>query len=156
MAVRIGFYHLLHWPLERALPKLLERAVGAGHKVVVMAGSAERVRDLDALLWTYEQNSWLPHGSVRDGDAALQPVFLTDRDDNPNLADILVLTDGVTSAALPGFVRCLMLFDGNDEEALAAARARWTEWKAAGYRLEYHQQTERGGWELKAEAGNAG
>ena len=130
MTVRIGFYHLLHWPLERALPTLLERAVGAGHKVVVMAGSAERVRDLDGLLWTYEQNSWLPHGSARDDDAALQPVFLTDRDDNPNLADILVLTDGVTSAALPGFVRCLMLFDGNDETALAAARARWTDRKA--------------------------
>ena len=150
MSTRIGFYHLARTPLEKALPRLLERARAAGHKIVVMAGSAERVAALDSLLWTYDPASWVPHGTARDGDAALQPIFLTERDENPNQADMLVLLDGVGTAHLDGFARCALMFDGNDESAVAAARARWAEWKAKGLALAYHQQTEQGGWEEKA------
>jgi DNA polymerase-3 subunit chi len=68
--VEIRFYHLLSMPLERALPKLLERACAQGHRVVVRAGSAERVEHLDAALWTFEEAAFLPHGSARDGNPA--------------------------------------------------------------------------------------
>ena len=141
----IGFYHLQTTPLERALPKLLERGLGAGHRIVVIAGSRERVEHLDALLWTYDDASFLPHGSRRDGEAKRQPVWLTEADENPNGATMLVLTDGAASAQLADFARCLDLFDGNDEAAVAAARERWRLAKAAGHQLTYWQQTD-GGW----------
>ncbi|MBF0325625.1 DNA polymerase III subunit chi [Magnetospirillum moscoviense] len=147
---QIGFYHLLRLPLEQALPRLLDKAVTAGMRAVVMAGSAERVEDLNALLWTYAEDSWLPHGSRADGEPAHQPVWLTDCDENPNGATVLVLCDGVVPATLAGFSRCLDLFDGTDEQAVAAARGRWKAWKEAGHELVYYQQTERGGWEEKA------
>jgi DNA polymerase-3 subunit chi len=150
---RIGFYHLQRSSLDQALPKLLEKALAAGHRVVVMAGSAERVAHLDALLWTWDPDSWLPHGTARDGDADRQPVYLTEADDNPNGADLLVLTDGVTTRHIDQFARCLTVFDGSDEAAVGAARSRWKEWAAAGHELTYYQQTERGGWEEKARAG---
>ena len=149
---RAGFYHLTRSPLEQALPKLLERARAAGHKIVVMTGSAERSSAVDALLWNFDPASWLPHGTARDGDAALQPILITEADENPNAADLLVLLDGVTSAHIDGFARCAVLFDGNDEQAVTGARALWSDWKAKGFALAYHQQTERGGWEEKATA----
>jgi len=152
---RIGFYHLVRSPLEQALPKLLEKIVGAGHRVVVVAGSAERVGFLDNLLWTYEPESWLPHGTNRDGEAALQPVFLTDAEDNPNQADVLVLTDGVVPDQLDAYERCLTLFDGNDEQAVSIARSLWKEWKDGGWELTYYQQTESGAWQEKAKANAA-
>jgi DNA polymerase III subunit chi len=144
----IGFYHLDKTPLERALPKLLERGLGAGFRILVVAGSAERVDHLDAALWTYDDASFLPHGSRRDGEAARQPVWLTAGDDNPNGADMLVLADGAASARLGEFRRCLDLFDGRDEAALAAARERWRLAKAAGHTLTYWQQTATG-WTKK-------
>lgn len=156
MPTRAGFYHLTYWPLEKALPKLLERALAGGHKVIVMTGSEERVAALDSLLWTYDPASWLPHGTARDGDAERQPIFISSRDENPNRADMLVLLDGVKSAHLDDFARCALLFDGNDEEAVAAARLVWTEWKGRGLQLAYYQQTERGGWEEKATANALG
>ena len=156
MATRVGFYHLTRSPLDTALPKLLDRARSAGLKVLVMAGSPERVAHLDALLWTYDPASWLAHGTAKDGDAALQPVFLTDKDENPNAAEMLVLLDGVTSEKIDSFQRCALVFDGNDGEAVDAARARWTEWKDKGFQLSYHQQTDRGGWEEKATANESG
>jgi DNA polymerase-3 subunit chi len=146
----VAFYHLKHWPLEQALPRLLEKTLAAGKRAVVIASSAERVEALDGLLWTWDPASWLPHGSARDGDPEDQPIWLTDLDENPNGASFLFLTDGASSARVAEFERCFDLFDGNDESSIALARRRWTACKEAGHELTYWQQTETGGWEKKA------
>ena len=145
----IGFYHLTRSPLARALPKLLEKVYASGARAVVMAGSAERVDMLDSTLWTYDPASFLPHGAARGGDAADQPIWITEEDENPNGASILVLTDGARAADVAAFERCLEMFDGNDEAAVEAARARWKAYAAEGHGLTYWRQTERGGWERK-------
>ncbi len=149
----IGFYHLQRQPLEGALPRLLETILARGHRTVLLAGSDERARALDNLLWTYDAESWLPHGGSGAGEAARQPIFLTVREENPNGADVLVLVDGVMPGFLADFARAVDMFDGRDEAAVQAARLRWRKWRDAGYRLTYWQQRESGGWEKKAEAG---
>ena len=146
----IRFYHLTRTPLERALPALLERALAAGMRSVVIAGSEERVEALNQLLWTYEERSFLPHGSKRDGRAERQPVWLTTEDENLNGATCLVLTDGAASNRVGEYQRCLDLFDGQDPTAVEAARARWKAWKEAGHALSYWQQDESGRWQQKA------
>jgi DNA polymerase III subunit chi len=145
----IGFYHLLATPLERALPRLLERARAGGYRIVVRAASSERLEHLNALLWTYDEASFLPHGTARDGNAADQPIWLTDRVENPNAATMLVLVDGVDAEDHAAFTRCADLFDGNDHAAVQAARERWRRAAAAGHTLTYWQQT-ASGWERKA------
>jgi len=145
----IGFYHLLSTPLERALPKLLERALSQGFRIVVRAASSERVEHLNTALWTYEEARFLPHGSSRDGNAPVQPVWLTDRRENPNGASMLVLVDGVEAEDGSSFARVADLFDGNDAGAVEAARGRWRRARAAGHLLTYWQQTSSG-WAKKA------
>jgi DNA polymerase-3 subunit chi len=145
----IGFYHLVRSPLEKALPKLLEKVLESGAHAVVMAGSEERVESLAALLWTYHPNNFLPHGTARDGKPDRQPIWLTERDENPNGATILVLTDGASSEQVDRYARCLEVFDGGDPEAVTRARERWRIYKDAGHNLTYWQQTESGGWEKK-------
>lgn len=146
----VGFYHLLHWPLERALPKLLEKALERGHRAIVLAGSLERVEDLNGVLWTYEDRSWLPHGSAGDGSGSEQPIFLTMEDENPNGADVLVAVDGCAPAKAEGFARIIDMFDGRDETMVAAARQRWRGYLDQGFDLTYWQQTETGSWDKKA------
>jgi len=145
----IGFYHLLSTPLERALPRLLERARAQDLRVVIRAGSAERVEHLNALLWTYDDTSFLAHGSSRDGNAEAQPIWLSHGAENPNAATVLFLVDGVEAGDVGAFARCLDLFDGNDPDAVEAARGRWRTAQAAGHTLTYWQQT-GSGWEKKA------
>ena len=145
----IGFYHLVRSPLENALPKLLQKVLDSGARAVVMAGSPERVESLTALLWTYNPNSFLPHGSARDGKPEQQPIWLTERDENPNGATILVLTDGASSAALERYARCLEILDGGDPDAVSRSRERWQAYKESGHSVTYYQQTESGGWEKK-------
>lgn len=146
----VSFYHLQKSRLEDALPKLLEKTLSAGKRAVVMVGSEPRVELLTNQLWSYDPDSWLPHGSSRDGRGEDQPVWLTVEDENPNGATFLFLTDGATSATLSNYERCFELFDGNDGAQVSAARERWKAYKEAGHPLTYLQQTERGGWEEKA------
>lgn len=146
----IRFYHLQRRTLEQALPKILEKVIERSWRAVVLAGSPERVDALNQHLWTYDPASFLPHGSARDGFAERQPVWLTAEDENPNGATVLVLVDGVTSDRLDSYDLVCDLFDGNDEEAVLAARDRWKACKAAGHGLTYWQQNDRGGWEKRA------
>lgn len=147
----VRFYHLQKIPLERALPQLLEKTLERGWRAVVMAGSGERVAALDSHLWTYGKDSFLPHGTAKDGHAEHQPVWLTDADENPNGANVLFLVDGAESDNLRRYELCCEIFDGNDDEAVARARRHWTACKEVGLSLTYWQQGERGGWEKKAE-----
>ena len=126
---------------------MLEKALAGGRRVVVVAGSEERVAALDAALWTFDDQSFLPHGTARDGDAAEQPIWLTTREENPNSAGMLVLVDGATAADPAAWPELCEFFDGRDEDAVAAARARWKAAKDAGHALKYFKQTDRGGWE---------
>ncbi len=146
----VRFYHLQRRSLEQTLPQLLEKILERGSRAVVMAGSDERVEALATHLWTFDQRAFLPHGTARDGNASEQPIWLTASEENPNGADVLVLTDGSTSSDVGAFQICCELFDGNDGDAVDAARARWKEYAAAGHAVTYWQQGDRGGWEKKA------
>lgn len=149
----IRFYHLQRKTLEETLPVMLERAYGRGERTLVVAGSAERVEALAAHLWTYRPDSFLPHGSAKDGEAAMQPIYLTTVDDNPNEAKLLILCDGATRTDVGAFPLVCELFNGNDDTAVAAARERWKSYLQDGHQLVYFQQSTAGKWEEKARSG---
>jgi len=146
----VSFYHLTTRSLDWALARLLDRVLATGKRAVVLAGSEERVEALSAQLWTFDPNAFLPHGTAKDGQAEHQPVWLTPTDENPNGAQVLVLTDGQESARLGEFERCLEVFDGRDPAQLERARAHWKAYKAAGHEVTYWRQTDAGSWEKGA------
>jgi len=140
----IRFYHLTRKTLEQILPELLEKTLERGLRAVVRAGSPERVEALTQHLWTYKQGSFLPHGSAKDGFEADQPVWLTEGEENPNGATVLFLVDGAVSPHVGDYDIACEVFNGHDESAVTAARARWKEYKEAGHTLSYWQQAEKG------------
>ncbi len=150
--IEVCFYHLTRSPLERALPQLLEKSLSRGWRVVVQAASAQRVKALDALLWDYEPEKFLPHGARLDDEPQAQPIFLTCGNDNPNTADVRFFIGAVAAAtalndpALAPKARAVVMFDGNDETELGAARAQWRELRGSAFELVYLQENERGGW----------
>ncbi len=154
--MEIWFYHLQRQSVEKALPALLEKTLQRGLRAVVQLRSEERLTALDDWLWTYSDSSFLPHGRERDGDFELQPIYLTLGFDNPNGAKLRFFIEGsdLTAAfATPEpapYERAILMFDGNQEDELQAARAQWRALKDKGFPLTYWQQDETGRWEKKA------
>lgn len=144
----LWFYHLERSELERALPPLLEKCLQRGWRALVRGGNAERLDQLDAVLWTYRDDSFLPH--AREGDPKRQPVWLTGEGGNPNAAQILFLIDGAEPGDISGFQRACLVFDGRDEAALESARSRWKIAKEAGMNTAYWRESAEGKWEKQA------
>ena len=146
----VFFYHLQGQPLDRVLPTLLERSLERGWRIVVQAASDERVDALDAHLWTYRDDTFLPHGTDREADAAAHPVLLTVNERNPNGAHVRFLLDGTP---LPGdaaaYARIVVLFDGEDADARGAGARTLAQAKTAGFDVTYWQPDENGRWQRK-------
>ena len=149
---RVDFYHLQKTGVEQTLPKLLEKAYATGKNSLVKIGNEERVEFINTALWTYEEESFLPHGSRKDGSAENQPIWLTANNDNPNNAAMLFLVDGamISIDELSNFERVFNLFDGTSESGLTQAREFWKQTKSAGFDCFYWQQDETGSWKQKA------
>ena len=151
----ILFYHLERQPLERVLPQLLERTLERGWRAVIETDSDERVEAISAMLWSYTEEGFLPHGTARDGFGEDQPVWITASNDNPNRASVRFFIGGIEPSAYDGLERAVLLFDGADPEAVERARRVWKEAKGQGHEVSYWQQDESGRWQNRAKASTA-
>jgi len=141
---KIGFYHLTATPLDKALPKLLEKILSSDMRAIVLVNSAEQIEQINRLLWIYNPHGFLPHGTKEDGYEKYQPIYITDKQENPNNANVVVLPYLLKTNFINDFERCLLLFDGNND--VEQARSLWKEYKTDEHDLKYWKQTEQGSW----------
>ena len=144
------FYHLTESKLEDALPPLIDKSVERGWQVAVQTREPARRDSLDAHLWTYREDSFLPHGTDESEMPDMQPVLLTVLPANPNNATVRFFIDGAEASDIETYQRVVFMFDGYDQEQLEGARAQWKKLKGEGHNLTYWQQTQDGRWEKKA------
>jgi len=149
-STEIFFYHLERRTLEDVLPTLLLRSVEKGWRATVQSTSEERIEALDSLLWAFSEESFLPHGTAKDGQASDQPIYLTVEGDNPNQAQVRFLIDGAEFDDLSSYQRVVFVFDGRDPEAVTRARAQWQTARGSGHKVSYWQQDIGGRWQQKA------
>jgi len=134
------------------LPGLVERSLERDWRVVVQAGQGETCERLDALLWTFRDDSFVPHAIASGPETdAKQPVLLTTNGENPNGAHVRFLVDGAEPSSTDGYQRIVIMFDGHDMDAVSAARENWKALKGERHTLTYWQQ-DGGRWVKKAEA----
>jgi DNA polymerase-3 subunit chi len=145
----ILFYHLESQPLERVLPVLVEKSLERGWKVVVETSSDERAELIDSLLWTFRDDSFLPHARAGGSEDVMQPVLITTRPHNPNGAHVRFFVDGAVPVSGEGYQRIVFMFSGHDPDAVTGARSAWRALKE-GNEVTYWQQEANGRWTKKA------
>ncbi|MCV6547897.1 MAG: DNA polymerase III subunit chi [Cohaesibacter sp.] len=155
MSAEIFFYHLQRQPLEVALPRLLEKCLEREWRAFVQVGNPERLKGLDAQLWTFRDDSFLAHGLAGQGHDDQQPVLLSSQAISAgNGAKVRFFVDGALPhedlSLLEGLERAILMFDGQNDDALQAARLCWKHLKEKDFPVTYWQQTGAGGWEKKA------
>ena len=143
------FYHLENGSIDQALPELLEKTLARGWRAMVRSTDPGRLAHLDAWLWTYRDDSFLAHGRGGAPNSSRQPILLTEGETAENSAQALFILDE-PPAGLEAYERCIVLFEGADEVALARARRLWTTYKAAGSTVSYWKQQETRGWTRQA------
>jgi DNA polymerase III subunit chi len=145
--MEVSFYHLSSVPLEKALPRLLEKILEKKqHKIIIKVINDEMLKVIDNVIWTFASRSFVPHGTKNDKNPELQPIYITDSDEIPNNADIFV---NLTESSYVGnnFAKIIEMFDGSDELILANARKKYKEYKLSNYDLIYWKQQEDGSWQ---------
>jgi len=140
----IHFYHLTRKTLEQVLPELLTKTLERGLRAVVKTANAEQTEELSKFLWVYTPDSFLPHGTEEDKEAESQPIWITDKDENPNNASYLFLTNMTESDKMSDYERVCNIFDGNKEESLQKARDMWKSLQSEDYKLTYWKQADKG------------
>jgi DNA polymerase-3 subunit chi len=136
--------------MEDVLPGLIEKTLERGWRAVIRCESAERADAIDNLLWTYDDQSFLPHAQAGDGNSARQPVLVTVEDAIPNAANVLFLVGGAAPPAWDqpnDLTRIVLMFDGRDPAMLSSARAAWKDAKAAGHEATYWKESPSGKFE---------
>ena len=147
--VEVWFYHLERASLEQVLPELLEKTLARGWRAFVRTADTQQRDALDAALWTYRDESFLPHGMEGEAGAERQPILLSAGHENVNGAQVLFVL-GEAPPDISGYARCILIFDGRDPDALARAREYWKSCKAGAMNIAYWKQGETRGWERQA------
>ena len=149
------FYHLERRALDDVLPGLIEKTLERGWKALIRVESSERADAIDNLLWTYSEQTFLPHAQSGDGNPNRQPVLITVEQDNPNKANVLFLIGGTapppwSAAETKRLMRIVLMFDGRDADSLAQARKAWKDAKAEGHDVTYWKESASGRFEKQA------
>jgi DNA polymerase-3 subunit chi len=146
----LWFYQLERSSLEQALPPLLEKCLQRGWRAVVRGTLQERLDQLDQAIWTWRDESFLPHGLDGRDAAEKQPIWLTREKSVANGAQALFLIDGAEPSDIGAFERASILFDGREEAAVVHARLFWKQAKEAGVEVAYWKESAGGRWEKQA------
>jgi DNA polymerase-3 subunit chi len=143
----VSVYQLTTHPLEKVLPRILEKVYEGGLRALVITDCIERLQALNASLWTYSPGSFLPHGMDFAQRLPMDyPIWLSLNPVNSNEASVLVLTGGRTVEDLSGYARCVDIFDGNDPASLEAAHHRLEHYRHQGHPVVYWRQSLQGAW----------
>ncbi len=136
---RVDFYLLADGDAQaraRFACRLADKAYRLGHRVFIHTESAEQTRQLDDLLWTFQQNSFVPHAPC-DGDQPAAPVMLGHAADPPVAAEVLINLAPDVPLFFSRFERVAELVD-EQPQVRDQARARYSFYKERGYPLSTH------------------
>lgn len=143
------FYHLEASTVEGVLPGLLEKTRQKGWRAFVKLPESQ-ISEMDDYLWTYKDDSFLPHGRDDEPMADQQPITLSAAAESAEGHQAVFLLGGAKVENMSGVQRCMVMINGRSEEDVLRERARWKTLKDKGASLSYYQQNDRGGWEKKA------
>lgn len=143
------FYHLEHATVESVLPMLLEKSLERDWRCLVKT-TPDTLSYYNDFLWSFRDDSFLPHSRDDEPLADLNPVILSANADVAKGVDVVILLGGQDIENFNGVTRCMFMINGKNAEDVQNARARWARLKKFGADLSYYQQDDRGRWQKKA------
>jgi len=142
----VCFYHVNKLPVDKVLSKLVEKIYSLKHKIVIFCQDPSLIPIIDELLWSYSTKTFLAHATKSDPKPDLQPIYITDSEENPNGADILIAIGNSIPQFYKSFDRYIDIFSDNEEE-IQLARSRYKTLKQTHEKVKYFKQDDKGIWQ---------
>jgi DNA polymerase-3 subunit chi len=145
----LRIYHLTAQSVTDGLPGLLHTAVARNLRCHVYVPDDNRSEKIADHLWTHRQDSFLPHGTKKDGLAEHQPIWISPDLKTPNNADVRFVIQGAEIEVddLDEIDLTCILFDESDRDARQKARRLWTDSdEIDGLSRIYYRQDDNGKW----------
>jgi DNA polymerase-3 subunit chi len=118
--------------------RIAEKAFEQGLRVSILAGGPDEAAELDDLLWTFQQNSFVPHSVYQDAGAAPAPVLLAHDAEPDASSQVLINLAAEVPLFFSRFERVAELVD-ESAEVRRSGRSRYTFYKERGYPLRTHE-----------------
>jgi DNA polymerase-3 subunit chi len=127
---------------EAFICRLVEKAYNLGHSVYIHTTNDSAAAALDDLLWTFRQQSFIPHEIVPDSGSGQEsencPVVLGSGGEPDRGRQVLVNCNAEVPAFFHQFARILEVVD-QDPRIRDAGRNRYSFYRKSGYALRYHK-----------------
>jgi DNA polymerase III subunit chi len=131
--------------LSLAMARFINARVSDGRRVALRVSDDRKAARWDQFLWTWDDQSFLPHSVLGAQWPADEPVTVATRLPPATPDMILICLDEVPLGDLDGYDDVYELVDRNTDEGVERARERWSAWKATGRTQEYRRDWATGG-----------
>ncbi|RMG33380.1 MAG: DNA polymerase III subunit chi [Gammaproteobacteria bacterium] len=118
--------------------RVADKAYRQGHRVVIHVSTEDEARHLDRLLWTFNEQSFVPHARIGKGDATINPVLIGDVQTAEEEHDVLINLAPEVPLCFARFQRLAECVD-NEPGIREASRERYRFYRDRGYPLALHE-----------------
>jgi DNA polymerase III subunit chi len=123
--------------LRQKLSRHIEDLVKTGASVAIRVPDEAAAVAWDQSLWTYRDESFLPHSVYRGSWPGGEPVTIAVEPMAPERDAVLICLADDAPASLTGFAQVHEVIDRTTPEGLERSRFRWQSWKQQGVEPEY-------------------
>ena len=142
----IFFYKLKNTSIDLFLISLIEKSISKNWNSLVLLDNTERMEEINDLLWTFNDTSFIPHGSQSDLSPDKQNVYLTCNEENLNNSNIIFSIDGIIINEPDNWNRCIYIFNEQNLKVTDELESYKREIKDFGYTLKSFEQDNNGKW----------
>ena len=116
--------------------RLISLIYRKGHKIHVQTRSIEYAKTLDEKLWSFSEDSFIPHSLKEDQLNA--PIKICTETDSPEHKDVFVNLSGSTPIFFSRFDRVAEVVPEKESDR-SAARKAYSFYKERGYEVRFHK-----------------
>ena len=142
----IFFYKLKNTSIDLFLISLIEKSISKNWNSLVLLDNTERMEEINDLLWTFNDTSFIPHGSQSDLSPDKQNVYLTCNEENLNNSNIIFSIDGIIINEPDNWNRCIYIFNEQNLKVTDELESYKRKVKDFGYTLKSFEQDNNGKW----------
>lgn len=116
--MEINFYQCDE-SLVKSIAPLMLKILEENKKAFIFSSDSARTQEIDVGLWSYGKNKFIPHILISDKNFVLerQPILISDKEENSNKADYLVLMEEVSEDFISNFSRIFYFYDSLNLDA---------------------------------------